>query len=532
MTSPHLHHAVCVTAPDAEATFARLASEGYNRIPVVLETLADMETPLSLYLKLANTAYTFLFESVQGGERFGRYSFIGLPANTRLTIHGHQLTRLHNGEVVESRTSADPLADIADYQASFKVPHQPGLPRFCGGLVGMFGYDTVRYIEPRLAQTESKVLHPDPIGTPDILLMLVETLAIVDNLSGKLTLVHYADPAQGGATRAFASACELLESLQQRLHAPAVAPEVAASTAKPGEPSSLPVSLFGEAAFKAAVLKAKAYITEGDIMQVVLSQRMQKPFHAHPLSLYRSLRSLNPSPYMFYVDAGDFHVVGSSPEILVRLETEHASESVGKAPKITLRPIAGTRPRGATPEADAAMAAELLADEKECAEHTQLLDLGRNDVGRVAQTGTVKLTDRMLIERYSHVMHIVSNVEGDLKPNLSAVDVLRATFPAGTVSGAPKVRAMEIIDELEPVKRGIYAGAVGYLGFAGDMDLAIAIRTAVIKDGMLNVQAGAGIVADSNPDAEWMETQNKARAVIRAAELAESGLTPKIDVGS
>ena len=515
MNTAQLHHAILLTAPDAEAAFQRLAGEGYNRIPVTLETLADLETPLSLYLKLANAPFTFLFESVQGGERFGRYSFIGLPANTRLTIHGHQLTRLHKGEVVESRESADPLADIAAYQASFKVPHQPGLPRFCGGLVGVFGYDTVRYIEPRLA----KASHSDPIGTPDILLMLVETLAIVDNLSGKLTLVHYADPAQSNA---FASARELLESLQQRLHAPAVAPEVAPATTQP----EAPVSLFGEAAFKAAVLKAKDYITEGDIMQVVLSQRMQKPFHAHPLSLYRTLRALNPSPYMFYVDAGDFHVVGSSPEILVRLETD----AQGGTPKITLRPIAGTRPRGATPEADAALAAELLADEKECAEHTQLLDLGRNDVGRVAQTGSVKLTDRMIIERYSHVMHIVSNVEGDLKPNLTALDVLKATFPAGTVSGAPKVRAMEIIDELEPVKRGVYAGSVGYLGFTGDMDLAIAIRTAVIKDGILNVQAGAGIVADSNPDAEWQETQNKARAVIRAAELAEAGLVPKIDV--
>ena len=515
----HLHHLISITAPDAEAAFERLAAAGYNRIPVTLEALADLETPLSLYLKLANAPYTFLFESVQGGERFGRYSFIGLPANTRLTVHGHQITHTHNGQVIETRETVDPLEDIAAYQASFKVPHQPGLPRFCGGLVGVFGYDTVRYIEPRLAATEARAPHPDPIGTPDILLMLVETLAIVDNLSGKLTLVHYADPGQPNA---FASARELLESLQQRLHAPAVAPEVAPAIGQPQEP----ISLFGEAAFKAAVLKAKEYITEGDIMQVVLSQRMQKPFHAHPLSLYRSLRTLNPSPYMFYVDAGDFHVVGSSPEILVRLE----NESEGKPQKITLRPIAGTRPRGATPEADAALAAELLADEKECAEHTQLLDLGRNDVGRVAQTGSVKLTDRMVIERYSHVMHIVSNVEGDLQPNLSALDVLKATFPAGTVSGAPKVRAMEIIDELEPIKRGVYAGSVGYLGFSGDMDLAIAIRTAVIKDGMLNVQAGAGIVADSNPDAEWQETQNKARAVIRAAELAEAGLMPKIDV--
>ena len=520
MNHTQVHPQICVTDPQAEAAFQRLAAAGYNRIPVTLATLADLETPLSLYLKLANAPYTFLFESVQGGERFGRYSFIGLPANTRLAVHGQQLTRTHNGEVVESYTATDPLADIAAYQDSFKVPHQPHLPRFCGGLVGIFGYDTVRYIEPRLVKSAGQATHPDPLGTPDVLLMLVETLAIVDNLSGKLTLVHYADPAQANA---FEGARQLLEGLQQRLHAPAVAPEVAPMQSA----SSAPTSLFGEDAFKAAVLKAKQYITEGDIMQVVLSQRMQKPFHAHPLSLYRSLRALNPSPYMFYVDAGDFHVVGSSPEILVRLETQADAQ----AAKITLRPIAGTRPRGATPEADAALAAELLADEKECAEHTQLLDLGRNDVGRVAQIGSVKLTERMLIERYSHVMHIVSNVEGDLQPGLSAVDVLKATFPAGTVSGAPKVRAMEIIDELEPVKRGVYAGAVGYLGFGGDMDLAIAIRTAVIKDGLLNVQAGAGIVADSNPDAEWQETQNKARAVLRAAELAEGGLVPHIAVG-
>ena len=515
------HHPVCVTDPAAEAAFQQLADAGFNRIPVTLETLADLETPLSLYLKLANAPYTFLFESVQGGERFGRYSFIGLPAHTRLSVRGHEVTRIENGQIVDTRSVDNPLDDIAAYQASFKVPQQPHLPRFCGGLVGVFGYDTVRYIEPRLAKTSANAGHPDPLGTPDILLMLVETLAIVDNLSGKLTLVHYADP---GLPHAFHSARELLEGLQQRLHAPAVAPDVGPALVAPQPP----VSLFGEAQFKAAVLKAKDYITEGDIMQVVLSQRMTKPFHAHPLSLYRTLRALNPSPYMFYVDAGDFHVVGSSPEILVRLENQAA----GQPAKITLRPIAGTRPRGATPEADAALAADLLADEKECAEHTQLLDLGRNDVGRVARTGSVQLTDRMVIERYSHVMHIVSNVEGDLQPGLSAMDVLKATFPAGTVSGAPKVRAMEIIDELEPVKRGVYAGSVGYLGFTGDMDLAIAIRTAVIKDGVLSVQAGAGIVADSNPDAEWQETQNKARAVIRAAELAEAGLVPKIGVGA
>ncbi len=289
-------------------------------------------------------------------------------------------------------------------------------------------------------------------------------------------------------------------------------------------PESLPVlktvatSEFGEENFKAAVKKAQQYILEGDIMQVVLSQRMSQDFDAPPLSLYRALRSLNPSPYMFYYDMGDHHLVGASPEILVRLE-DHT---------VTSRPIAGTRPRGKTREADIALAAELLADPKERAEHVQLMDLGRNDVGRVAQTGTVKVTDNMMIERYSHVMHIVSNVEGELKSGLDAIDVLKATFPAGTVSGAPKVRAMEIIDELEPSKRGIYAGAVGYLGFNGDMDVAIAIRTAVIKNKKLYVQAGAGIVADSVPQSEWEETQNKAKAVIRAAELVLAGLDSRL----
>ncbi len=484
-----------------EQEFNRLASEGYNRIPLVAEIYADLDTPLSLYLKLANRPYSYLLESVQGGERFGRYSFIGLPARTRILARGRNIQVIRDGGVVESVLDTDPLDFVQAFQARFKPAPLSGLPRYTGGLAGYFGYETVRHIERRLAGVQK----PDVVGTPDIQLLLTEELAVVDNLASKLSFIVYADPAQANA---YATAQARLDALIGSLREPAqlaVAPAMAPVTA---------VSEFGEAGFKAAVEQARRYIFNGDIMQVVLSQRMSQPFAASPLSLYRALRSLNPSPYMFYYDMDDHHIVGSSPEILVRLEGDI----------VTARPIAGTRPRGQTREQDVALAEELLADPKECAEHVQLMDLGRNDVGRVAQTGSVHVTDNMVIERYSHVMHIVSSVEGRLKPGMDAIDVLRATFPAGTVSGAPKVRAMEIIDELEPSKRGIYAGAVGYLGFNGDMDVAIAIRTAVIKDQMLYVQAGAGIVADSVPDNEWTETLNKARAVLRAAELALAGL--------
>ena len=495
-----------------EQEFNALAQQGYNRIPLTQELPADLDTPLALYLKLANAPYTYLLESVQGGERFGRYSIIGLPASTVIRVRGQTLTVEFGGQVAEAQETRDPLSFIENYLTRFKVAPLSGGPRFAGGLAGYFGYDTIRYIEKRLADT-NKIDAPkiDNLDTPDILLMLTDELAVVDNLTGKLTLMVYADPTRPGA---YAAALERLHRHRERLQAPLIAP--AEEVVAPAEA----VSEFGEAAFKAAVLRAKQYITEGDIMQVVLSQRMSRPFAASPLTLYRALRSLNPSPYMFYYDMGDHHVVGSSPEILVRREGEN----------VTVRPIAGTRPRGRDRAHDLALEQELLADPKECAEHLQLLDLGRNDLGRVAQTGTVKVTENMSIERYSHVMHIVSNVDGKLKPELSSMDVLRATFPAGTVSGAPKVRAMEIIDQLEPSKRGIYAGAVGYLGFNGDMDLAIAIRTAVVKDGTLYVQAGAGIVADSVPENEWAETQNKARAVVRAAELA--GVSPEQPLSS
>src|SRR5512134_1460422 len=488
-----------------EAEFEQLAAQGFNRIPVVLETFADLDTPLSIYLKLANAPYSYLLESVVGGERFGRYSFIGLPAATRIEVRGNRVAVRGAGRTEEAE-SADPLDFVRRYLAGFKAASRPGLPRFCGGLVGYFAYDTVRYIEDRLAATAK----PDSLGTPDILLLLSEQIAVVDNLSGKLSLIVYADPRERGA---YAAAKERLRELLALLRRPVAIPRAAPL---PVEPASYELS---EPAFIAAVERAKRYIFDGDIMQVVLSQRVSRPFSASPMALYRALRSLNPSPYMFYLDCAGFQVVGASPEILVRLEGE----------SVTLRPIAGTRPRGKSPEQDAALAAELLADPKERAEHVMLMDLGRNDVGRVARTGSVKVTENMKIENYSHVMHIVSNVEGKLKPGLDAMDVLRATFPAGTVSGAPKVRAMEIIDELEPSRRGIYAGAVGYLGFNGDMDLAIAIRTGVVKDGRIFVQAGAGIVADSVPKSEWEETRNKARAVLRAAEMAQAGLDTSLD---
>jgi anthranilate synthase component 1 len=497
-----------------ESEFNRLAAQGYNRIPVTLETFADLDTPLSIYLKLANAPFTYLLESVQGGERFGRYSFIGLAATTRIAVTGSSVLLLSGNRVAERREHTNPMTYISEFMSRFRVPNLENLPRFCGGLVGVFGYDTVRHIEPKLAQSTSQEAERDPLGVPDILLLLSEEIAIVDNLSGKLTLVVYAEPGFPNAWKQAQSRLkELLAQLRTAVQIPA--DQVVAGVA--------PVSEFGEQAFKAAVRRAKQYIVDGDIMQVVLSQRLSKPFGATPLALYRALRTLNPSPYMFYFNFDDFHVVGASPEILVRLEERESRRLM------TVRPIAGTRKRGATPEEDEALAQDLLADAKERAEHLMLLDLGRNDLGRVAKIGTVKVTDQFLVERYSHVMHIVSNVEAELREAEGPLDVLKATFPAGTVSGAPKLRAMEIIDELEPSRRGIYAGAVGYLGYNRDMDLAIAIRTAVIKDGMLHVQAGAGIVADSDPDAEWLETQNKAKALLRAAEMAEGGLDTRFE---
>jgi anthranilate synthase component 1 len=493
-----------------EAEFRALAAQGYTRVPVLAEARADLHTPLALYLKLANAPYSYLLESVVGGERFGRYSFIGLACAERIEARGRAVRRwlrdARGADVcLESLEDADPFAYARAWLARERVAPLPAGLRFGGGLAGYFGYEAVRHVEPR-ALGEAK---PDALGTPDVLLLVSDELAVVDNVLGKLYFVVYADPRQPGA---LAKANERLEALRARLLVPLPEDWVLGSPAGEPRPAALERT-FTEAGFLAAVRRAKEYILSGDVMQVQISQRSSRDFRAAPLALYRALRGVNPSPYMYYFDFGDHHVVGASPEILVRLA----------GATITLRPIAGTRPRGKTAEEDAAIAEELLADPKERAEHVMLIDLGRNDVGRVAATGTVRVTEKMVVERYSHVMHIVSNVEGRIAPGLDALDVLRASFPAGTVTGAPKVRAMQIIDELEPVKRGVYSGAVGYLGFNGDMDVAIAIRTAVLKGGRLHAQAAAGIVADSEPLAEWQETQHKLRALLRAAEMADLG---------
>lgn len=491
--------------------FNALAKQGFNRIPLIKEVLADLETPLSLYVKLSQAfgkTNTYLLESVLGGERFGRFSFIGLPAKTIVRTVGTPSAPVNevvtDGKIVGTNTD-NPLDFVDAYFKRFKVALQADMPRFCGGLAGYFGYDTVRYIESRLAKHQLL----DELGVPDIQLMLTEELAVIDNVAGKIYFIVYADPS---IAHSFEKAQDRLKELLSCLGKPANMP-----ASLPSNKTDL-IRKFKAADFENAVLKTKEYILAGDCMQVVIGQRISKPFTDSPLALYRALRSLNPSPYMYFYDFGDMQIVGSSPEILVRQE-KRAAEKI-----VTIRPLAGTRPRGANPEEDERLAKELLADPKEIAEHVMLIDLARNDVGRIAKTGSVKVTDSMSIEKYSHVQHIVSSVEGDLLDNMSNMDVLRATFPAGTLSGAPKIRAMEIIDEMEIVKRGVYGGAVGYLSFSGDMDVAIAIRTGVIRDGMLHSQAGAGVVADSDPVAEWKETEAKARAVLTAADLVQGGL--------
>jgi anthranilate synthase component 1 len=484
--------------------FDALAAQGYNRIPVVREILSDLDTPLSVYLKLADGPYTYLLESVEGGENWGRHSIIGLPCRRVYKLHGKQLSIEEFGHVTEQRELSDPLAEIETLRKQYNVPRLSQMPEFSGGLVGYFGFETIAYIESKLEQDR-----PDRLGLPDVLLMLSEEVAVFDNLKGRLYLIVHADPSQ---PQAYARAQRRLDELAFRLR-----------RAGPSYPEVLDPKSLAEKDFKstftrdeycALVEKAKEYIRAGDIFQVVPSQRLSVPFRARPVDVYRALRALNPSPYMYFLDLGATQIVGSSPESLVRL----------KKGKVVLRPIAGTRPRGKTREEDLALESELLADPKERSEHLMLIDLGRNDVGRVSETGTVKLTESFVIERYSHVMHIVSQVEGDLRDGLNYMDVLKATFPAGTVSGAPKIRALEIIQELEPHKRNIYAGAIGYIGWWGDADTAIAIRTAVIQDGQLHVQAGGGVVFDSDPAAEWEETMNKGRALFRAVAQAASGL--------
>jgi anthranilate synthase component 1 len=491
--------------------FKQYADQGYNKIPLMKTILADLETPLSAYMKLANAPYSYLFESVEGGENWGRYSIIGLPCKDLIKISGDTITLQSNGEISDTIHSAEPLKWLREYASRFSTPQVEGLPRFTGGLVGYFGYETIHYIEPKVAENSQKAAKEDPIGSPDILLMVSEDVLVFDNVSNQLMIVTHVNPKQKNA---YMKGLERLDKLVDKLEKTHIKSAFGQSKTEAVAEADF-VSGFTQQGFQDAVKKVKDYIVEGDVMQVVLSQRMTIPYAEPPIDLYRALRCINPSPYMYHLNLGDTHVVGSSPEILTRLEDN----------KVTVRPIAGTRPRGATREQDEALEKELLADPKECAEHLMLIDLGRNDAGRVSKTGSVELTDKMIIERYSHVMHIVSNVTGELQPGLDAIDVLEATFPAGTVSGAPKIRAMQIIDELEPVKRGVYSGAVGYLSWSGNLDTAIAIRTAVIKDGKLNIQAGAGIVHDSVPEKEWAETMNKGRAIFKAVAMAQRGLT-------
>jgi anthranilate synthase component 1 len=487
--------------------FKTLSQQGYNRIPVSREVMADLDTPLSTYLKLASGPYSYLLESVQGGEKWGRYSMIGLPCSEVIKVEGLSISHFIDGELTTQSQVEDPLDYIEQLQAKYKVPTLENMPIFDGGLVGYFGYDTVRYIEKRLQDS----CPPDELGTPDILLMVSEEVVVFDNLSGKIYLIVLANPEQENALD---NAEARLDKLRDQLRQPYQG-NIGQALAEPKTIDEADFkSGFGEQEFKQSVEDIKEYILSGDIMQCVISQRMQVPFAGDPIQVYRALRTLNPSPYMYFMDLDDFHIVGSSPEILARLENG----------EVTVRPIAGTRYRGKTPEEDLALEKELLSDPKEIAEHLMLIDLGRNDAGRVSQVGTVEVSDQMVVERYSHVMHIVSNVTGKVKEDISAMDVLRAVHPAGTLSGAPKIRAMEIIDQMEPVKRGVYGGAVGYLSWNGNMDTAIAIRTAVIKDGILNIQAGAGVVADSVPRLEWKETLNKGRALFRAVAMAESGL--------
>ena len=475
----------------------------YQRVPVVVETLADLDTPLSVYLKLADGPYSYLLESSQGGEKWGRYSIIGLPAQTVIKVRGNSVEVATDGEVTERVETDDPLTFIEGFQARYHVADADDLPRFYGGLVGYFGYDTVRYVEKRLRHSTP----PDTLDTPDILLMVSEDVVIFDNVKGRMQLVSLVDPNEP----------DIIQRTQERLEERArsllqAVPAIPDSQANQTIEESDFVSETGEEAFKQSVERIKEYTRAGDVMQVVLAQRMSIPFAAPAINLYRALRSLNPSPYMYFMNLDEFQIVSSSPEILARLEDG----------MIVNRPLAGTRRRGHTPAEDVALEKELLADPKEIAEHLMLIDLGRNDVGRVAEVGSVNVTEQFVIERYSHVMHISSNVEGKLKAGKTAMDLLRATLPVGTLSGAPKVRAMEIIDELEPVKRGIYGGAVGYLAWNGNMDTAIAIRTAVVKDGTLYIQAGGGVVADSVPRLEWKESLNKGRAIFRAAAMAEN----------
>ncbi len=485
--------------------FKQLAAQGHNRIPMYRCISADLDTPLSAWLKLANGKHTFLLESVEGGARWGRYSIIGLSANFRFQVSGQRFKEFAYDTLVDEYEVEDVLEQVEAIKARYSVPVISELPAFNGGLVGYFGYEIIEQIEDKLTGLAPE----DQLQIPDIQMMLAEDVAVFDNLAGKVWLITHVNPDQ---ELAYEKGSKRLRDLIHRLRSGTTGyaeminqNSINTTDFKTG---------FTQTEFNQAIDQCKTYIESGDIMQVVLSQRISTQFNARPLDVYRALRASNPSPYMYFMDFDDYQVVGSSPEVLVKRE----------ANEVTLRPIAGTRPRGKTAEEDQALEVDLLSDPKEIAEHLMLIDLGRNDLGRIAEIGSVELKDKMVIEHYSHVMHIVSEIKAKIKTGQSNADIIKAVFPAGTLSGAAKVRAMEVIAELEKVKRNVYAGAVGYWGWHGDMDMAIAIRTAVIKDQELHVQAGAGIVADSTAEGEWNEIMNKAGAVFKAVELATKGL--------
>lgn len=507
------------------AEFRELAAGPANLIPVYREFAADLETPVSVYLKLMDEfAPSFLLESVEGGEQVGRYSFVGVNPRGMLSLKGNTVTQsVYDSHTISSRNQTsrelapgeDMLHIVKEEMSRFTPADLPGLPRFQGGAVGYLGYDVVRFFE-RLPQTAVPAL-----DIPDAVFLLADTLVVFDHARHRLMIlanayINAADGAAADADAVYVEAIQMIEQVSERLLRPLPAvPHRRYGYHRNGNDGAI-TSNMEPSRYEEIVRQAKEYIAAGDIFQVVLSQRFSRQTGAHPFAIYRALRMLNPSPYMFYFDFGDvdLQVIGASPEIHVRLEDGTA----------TVRPIAGTRRRGQTPAADKALEAELLADPKECAEHVMLVDLGRNDIGRVSEYGSVKVSDLMTIERYSHVMHIVSHVTGQLKPEMDAFDLMRATFPAGTVSGAPKVRAMEIIEELEGQRRGLYAGAVGYFSYDGSMDTCIAIRTMVMQGDTVYVQAGAGIVADSEPTAEYQESLNKASALFVAVEKAEQGI--------
>jgi anthranilate synthase component I len=480
-----------------KSQFNSLSEKGFNHIPLSREVLVDTDTPLALYLKLANNPYSYFLESVQGGEKWGRYSFVGLAAETVIKVNDYDVSIEKKGKLHKQYKVEDPLTWIEDYQSKFKVPQLDELPDFNGGLVGYFGYEIIKFIEPKL----KNIKKTDELNVPDILLMVSNDLLVVDNLTSKVHIITHINPEKESFETGLSKLNIIEKNIRELFNFE--------STSTENIESEDFISSFGKENFVNAVEKVQKYIAAGDVMQVVPSQRLSCSFKSTPIELYRQLRILNPSPYMYFLNLDGFAIVGSSPEILTRVDNNNVA---------TIRPIAGTRSRGKNIQEDLENEKDLLSDEKEIAEHLMLIDLGRNDLGRIAKTGSVNLTDKMFIERYSHVMHIVSNVECELKEDMSSIDVLKATFPAGTLSGAPKVRAMEIIDEVETLKRNIYSGAIGNLSWHGGMDLAIAIRTAVIKDEVLYVQAGAGIVYDSIPEMEWQETMDKAQALIKAAQ--------------